>query len=153
MCTKYKKWFMNKKFIFLDFDGVLHGESQYSAGLFEHIHVFCDAVRPFSDTTQIVISSAWRETHTLEKLKVFFASDIAKLIVGVTPQREDSYNRGGRQREILDYCKENNIDHKQWIALDDMERFFNDACPNLILVDGETGISENNLEDLTNFLK
>ena len=144
---------MNKKFIFLDFDGVLHGTSQHSLGLFEHIGVFCDAVRPFLSTVQIIISSAWRETHNLEKLKVFFTSDIAQLIVGVTPQNLDSYKEGGRQREIMDYCKNNNISNEQWIALDDMERFFNDACHNLILVDGEIGLSKKNLEDLANFLK
>ena len=144
---------MNKKYVFLDFDGVLHGESQYSTGLFEHIEVFCDTVRPFSDTTQIVISSSWRETHNLEKLKVFFASDIAKLIVGVTPQRPDGYKKGGRQKEIMDYCKENNISNNQWMALDDMERFFNTDCSNLILVDAESGLSEKNLEDLEKFLR
>ena len=144
---------MNKKFVFLDFDGVLHGTNQHSLGLFEHIHAFCDTVRPFLSTVQIVISSAWRETHNLEKLKGFFTTDIAQLIVGVTPQNIDSYKEGGRQREIMDYCKINNILNEQWVALDDMYRFFSDNCKNLIWVDGETGLSKKNLEDLTNFLK
>lgn len=144
---------MAKKFIFLDFDGVLHGEGQFSNGLFEHIDAFCETVKPFVNNTSIVISSSWRESHSLNELKCIFESEVANIIVGITPQRKDSYNRGGRQKEIQDYCNEFHIAQEDWIALDDMKILFEKVCPNLILTNNETGINSQDLEKLRDFLK
>ncbi|NCQ51733.1 hypothetical protein GW796_07525 [archaeon] len=140
------------KTIFLDFDGVLHGEGINGKGFFEHVPLFCSAIRPFLDNVNIVISSSWREEHSIEKLKVFFEKDIQKRIVGVTPIIKETYGIGGREEEILMCCKENNIDNKSWIALDDMERFFSKNYKNLLLIDSESGISYGDIKILEYFL-
>lgn len=134
------------KTIFLDFDGVLHGEGKNSNQFFEHIDLFCNFIREYKNEVQVVISSSWREEKTLAELKNIFHEDVQCMIVGVTPQLpiEERYAKGGREKEVLLYCRENNINN--WIALDDQTRFFSDDCKNLILINGETGLS---IEDLS----
>jgi hypothetical protein len=141
-----------KKTIFLDFDGVLHGEGINSKGFFEHVDTFCNFLRPYKDEVEIVISSSWREDKTLEELKEFFHEDLKEIFKGVTPKfpNKESYALGGREKEILQYCSENDITN--WIALDDQSRFFSLECKNLILVDSETGINQKNLEELKSFI-
>ena len=140
------------KTIFLDFDGVLHGEGVNSKGFFEHVDIFCDSIRPYKEKIQLVISSSWREERTLEQLKEIFHEDLREIFVGVTPQisLEASYAIGGREKEILWYCQKNNI--VDWIALDDQERFFSPECKNLLLIDCETGLTQRNLKQIEEFI-
>ena len=142
-----------KKTIFLDFDGVLHGEGRDSKGQFEHIPLFCETIRPFISNLQIVISSSWRETHSIEKLRIFFEHDIKPLIIGVTPVHVNGFNYGGREQEIREYCSIHNILDTYWIALDDMERLFSPECKNVIFVDSEYGLSFGEVKALEYFLK
>lgn len=141
-----------KKTLFLDFDGVLHGEGKNSNGKFEHMEKFCHTVRPFVNNLQIVISSSWRETHSLESLKSFFEKDIGDIIVGVTPLFIDRFDSGGREKEILEYCRINSIDTNNWVALDDMEILFSNNCKNVILVDNEYGLLDGDIKMLKYFL-
>jgi HAD domain in Swiss Army Knife RNA repair proteins len=140
-----------KKTIFLDFDGVLHGEGIDSQGVFEHLEVFCETVRPFIKNIQIVISSSWRESYKFDDIKGFFEDDIQESVVGATPVRIDGFADGGREKEIVDYCTINSI--TDWIAIDDMERLFSSDCQNLILCDSQYGLGDGELMILTHFLK
>ena len=140
-----------KKTIFLDFDGVLHGEGIDSKGVFEHLEIFCETVRPFIKNIQIVISSSWRESYKIEKIKKFFEDDIQESIVGFTPVHIDGFDHGGREREIMDYCALNSI--TDWIAIDDMERLFSPDCKNLILCDSQYGLGYGEFKILEYFLK
>lgn len=141
-----------KKTIFLDFDGVLHGEGANSKGFFEHVNIFCNFLRPYKENVQVVISSSWREERTLEQLKEIFHEDLREIFIGVTPQLpiEESYAIGGREKEILLYCQKNNI--VDWVALDDKERFFSPNCENLLLINSETGLTQQNLKQIEKFL-
>jgi hypothetical protein len=140
------------KYIFLDFDGVLHGE-EFNIPLFVHMDRFCNTIRPFLPDVNIIISSSWRETHSLEHLKSNFHQDIREFIVGETPVHVDGFSHCGRYKEILAYCKNNQIHLHQWIALDDMHDLFPENCPNLIAVQGFAGLSPRNLDNLVKFLQ
>jgi hypothetical protein len=139
-----------KKTLFLDFDGVLHGESMNARGLFEHIDLLCNFLRPYKDQIQIVISSSWREDYSLKELQAIFHTDLREMVVGVTPQIPGSYLPGGREKEIMLYCSENQI--TQWVALDDQTRFFSNNCPNLILTNCDTGLNHHDLNLLEMFI-
>ena len=138
------------KTIFLDFDGVLHGEGKDSRGFFEHVDSFCNFMRKYKSEVEIVISSSWRKEKSLKELREIFHEDIHDMIVGITPGIEKSYSKGGREEEINMYCKNNNV--SEWVALDDMERFFKVGCKNLILVDGQIGLNSKDFEELEKFL-
>jgi hypothetical protein len=140
------------KYIFLDFDGVLHGE-EFNVPLFVHMDRFCHTIRPFLPEVNIVISSSWRETHSLEHLRTHFNDDIQPFIIGETPVHVDGFGYEGRYKEILAYCKMHHIENHQWIALDDMHDLFPEQCENLIAVQGFAGLSPRNLEKLSLFLQ
>lgn len=129
-----------KKILFLDFDGVLHfdGGALFSRlGLLEKHLLQMPGV-------EIVISSSWREEQSIEELKNYFPTTIRDQIVDVTPTLGDGYDRGGRQREIQAYLDSAGLDNKNcsWIALDDVQIFFEENWPHLILTDSNQGFTE-----------
>lgn len=56
--------------IFLDFDGVMHAVNQVD--LFCREDHLARVLRDFTNV-EIVILSAWRETHTLKNMLTFFS--------------------------------------------------------------------------------
>lgn len=129
-----------RKIIFLDFDGVLHPDG---VGLFSRLPVLESFLSRMPEV-EVVVSSTWREDHTLEELREFFSPALRERISGVTPSLEDGYELGGRQKEIQSYLETQNLDHDacSWIALDDIALFFEEACPNLVLTDSSQGFTE-----------
>ena len=104
---------------------------------------------------EIVISSTWRETQSLDELKNYFSVDFRDRITGVTPSLEDGYECGGRQREIQTFLDSANLnsENASWVALDDMPLFFEDGYPNLILTDSSRGFDESNGDALLAWYK
>lgn len=117
--------------IFLDFDGVLH-ELDRSMGLFScEVHL-AHVLRDYPHV-EIVVSSAWREEHTLKYIQAFFLTDLKTRIVGATPIHEirDAGDvAGSRYREILAYLGDSGAD---WLAIDDDALLFPPGCAGLIL--------------------
>ncbi len=140
------------KFIFLDFDGVLHSESDIEKPHFFHMLTLCQLLMKYRHSVKVVISSSWRMDNTLEQLKSHFPTVVRDLIVGVTPIINDSFNNGGRQKEIELYCHEHNIAPHEYIALDDLEYLFEKKWPNLILVNGHFGLTSNEMKLIEKFL-
>lgn len=70
--------------LFLDFDGVTHPEPYALETAFQQLP-FIEAVVRDMAGVEIVITSSWRESHSLEALRKFFALDIRPLVVGATP--------------------------------------------------------------------
>jgi hypothetical protein len=135
-----------KKILFLDFDGVLHPDG---IALFSKIGLLEEYLLQMPGI-EIVISSTWRETQTLDELKNHFSEAVRDKIIGVTPSLEDGYDCGGRQREIhafLDSAGMND-ESTSWVALDDMPLFFDEGYPHLILTDSSQGFSEDNGDSL-----
>ncbi len=126
-----------RTFLFLDFDGVLHGERG---------PLFCRVASLEQFLLQmpklaVVISSTWRETHSLRQLQANFSPAIRPQIIGMTPILPWQEQVGQRQREIEAYLAAQQIDANElsWRALDDLAWYFDSNCANLILVDGHNG--------------
>ncbi len=135
-----------RKIIFLDFDGVLHPDG---VGLFSRLPLLESFLSRMPEA-EIVVSSTWREDHTLDELRQFFSPELRQRISGVTPSLDDGYELGGRQKEIQSYLDARNLDHDacNWIALDDIALFFEEAWPNLVLTDSSKGFTEQEGEKL-----
>lgn len=85
-----------RRIIFVDFDGVLHPDG---VALFSRLPMFESLLARMPDA-EVVVSSTWREDHTLEQLRQFPSPDLRRRITGVTPSLEGGYDIGGRQMEI-----------------------------------------------------
>ncbi len=139
-----------EKFLFLDFDGVLHSEyceTHFSKRpLFEHYLAKMPAMR-------VVISSSWRELYPFQTLREQFTNSVQNSIIGITPLLACGYEAGGRQREIEAFLRAKGLDpaHTAWRALDDLAYLFDEGCPNLILVDPDRGFSDREGQILLNW--
>lgn len=134
--------------LFLDFDGVLHPEPCY-----EDENLFCrraqleNILRDFP-SVEIVISSNWRDTRTLEELQAFFSDDIAKRIIGVTPdwrdlrELHDVIGTYPRHIEIEGWRRQSGRVWEPWVALDDRAYWFRPFLENLIRCDPAVGIDD-----------
>ncbi len=73
--------------LFLDFDGVLHPfpKPNDPAQLFVNLDRLEGVFREYPDM-QIVVSSTWRESHTLLELKALFSSDLRGRVIDVLPR-------------------------------------------------------------------
>jgi hypothetical protein len=123
-----------RKILFLDFDGVLHTDTDTRQ--FSRIALLDSWLARMEDV-EIVISSSWRDAYPIESLKKIFPALLRERIVGATPILENGYAKGGRQREIEAWLAAASLHHANaaWIALDDNAAFFDIGCPFLILVD------------------
>lgn len=133
--------------LFVDFDGVLHPEFASRDTQMCFSKNFCAAVRAVDETEQmpIVISSSWRIQTPLHRMRSFFDEDIAKRVVGSTPDflpetkiTEEwrpfvGPSMPARQREIEAWMSKNSPNGK-WLAIDDMPKMFSKDCPNLFVV-------------------
>ena len=104
---------------------------------------------------EVVVSSTWREDHTLDQLRGFFSQPLRNRISGVTPSLDDGYEIGGRQKEILSYLSNEGLSDTTcyWVALDDIAMFFEDSCQNLVLTDSSIGFTEQEGEQLIAWYK
>lgn len=126
--------------LFLDFDGVLH-QFDRMRGVLVLIPEFERVMRHFP-AVDIVISSTWREAHSLAELRSFFSLDIAERIVDVTPVLDFRHHAYVREAEISAWLSDAGRAEEDWIAVDDTEWFFSPACCHLILVDTNLGFNE-----------
>ena len=70
------------KLLFLDFDGVLHPTHFAGEDPFNRVHLLEETLE--GSNIEIVISSSWRFTHSLEKLQKLLPNSISSLVIGVT---------------------------------------------------------------------
>lgn len=126
--------------LFLDFDGVLHPFSRPNGPLV-HVPYVERVLRDFPDV-DIVISSAWREGHSLEQLRSFFSEDIAERIVDATPQLDSLDHPFIREAEIHAWLRDAGREREPWVAVDDIAQFFSPGCRNLVLVDTDVGFND-----------
>jgi hypothetical protein len=140
--------------VFLDFDGVLHPEFSY-AECFTKRDLVEETLLPFlgEGKFKIVLSTAWRSSFTFEDLKRNFSAEFACHMVGVTPELEGGFSKGGREEEINQWLEANASKDDVWIALDDRKELFTEDCPRLFWVDPEFGFVENDAERLAEQLR
>jgi hypothetical protein len=125
--------------LFLDFDGVLHPFDR-PAGVLVLLPDFERVIRDFAGV-DIVISSAWREEHTLDQLRAFFSPDIQDRIIDATPIFDHVEHPYVREAEISAWLRDAGREGEPWVAIDDIDWFFTPGCRNLILVDTNTGFN------------
>lgn len=125
------------KFIFLDFDGVLH--SHYGAVesvLWFFLPRFESVVREFPDA-RIVVSSSWGDGRSLDRLREFFAPDIAPRVIDKvgTPLRRMKPH-GERGEACRQYCRRHRVKAGDWVAIDDTPSLFHRTHPLIHCVGG-----------------
>lgn len=140
--------------LFLDFDGVLHPDPCRNEDmLFCRLLHFESVMRDFPEV-DIVITSIWRNTRDLAKLRALFSPDIAKRIVGVTPdwreveQLVSVVGPYSRQVEIEGWLRQAGREGEPWLALDDRPKLFAPLLPNLICCDPEQGLGHEAIRQL-----
>lgn len=137
--------------LFLDFDGVLHPFDR-PTGLFSLLPEFECAMRDCPGV-DIVISSTWREAHTLEQLRALFSPGIRERIIDVTPVFNMLAHAHVREAEINAWLREAGRDGEPWLAVDDTEWLFAPGCANLLLVGTDTGLDAAALQELRRRLR
>lgn len=140
------------KYIFLDFDGVLHRSGAKSNPMFEHMDLFCNFIKQYKDSVRIIISSSWKDSFKLKNLQEFFHDEVADMVIGVTPNIKSEINKGSREIEIKSFCDNNNITKEDWIAIDDMQILFNNTS-NVIFTEPKEGLTNKELELIKLFIE
>jgi hypothetical protein len=134
--------------IFLDFDGVLHGESEVGSRPFNKLPLLEDALSKADSDFQIVISSSWRFHYTLDELKAHLGL-LKKYVVGVTP--EVTAGAEFRYREVMEIVEAYGLAH--WIAIDDADYAFPIGLENLIRCAPRLGFTESEAKLVVRWLK
>jgi hypothetical protein len=117
---------------FLDFDGVTHPyfpRAELTDAQNQHFSFLpaIEAVFRRHPNTGIVISSSWREKHSLEALQAKFSADVRDRVVGFTPVLESPGQRGedgSRQTEVEAWLAANGQSDAPWVAVDDTPFLF-----------------------------
>lgn len=135
--------------LFLDFDGVTHPEPYDQNAAFQQLPLIEAVVRDFVEV-EIVVSSSWRESHSLDELRKFFALDIQHRVVGVTPEIWDPERPQSflRECECMAWLTGNRPAGTRWLAIDDRPSWFQPNCPNLFVTDTTQGFLPNQMEML-----
>lgn len=138
------------KYVFLDFDGVLHGfkENTESFCLLDN---FEERLKPYEDKFKIVISSSWRLLYKFEDLKETLFLKLHN-VIGVTPYLGKEKLEYERFYEICKYCKDNKIGLQNACYIDDSETLFPPSCNFLLLTDGNIGITDKDIDKIIKFI-
>jgi hypothetical protein len=141
--------------LFLDFDGVLHGDPCNDKALLFGRLPPLEAVLRDAPLVKIVISSTWRDRRSLRELQEFFSPDIAGRIVGVTPRSRDFPDLAEvigptyqRSIEIEAWLRASPQWWSNWLALDDKRHWFRPFSKNLLCCDPRIGLSDENIAEL-----
>jgi hypothetical protein len=146
--------------LFLDFDGVTHPEPCYKQGCFSNLHLIEAVLREFP-AVELVISSSWRDHHTLDELRDMFSPDIGQMVVGVTPSIKNpssdwlpgSTTEHEREWEIETWMKANRPWGTPWMAIDDRAHWFRENSPNLLLTKSAFGFHPDQQSDFRSMLQ
>jgi hypothetical protein len=131
--------------LFLDFDGVMHPEFCHSSKHFMHRDYFEEVARAFPDI-ELVISSTWRLTRSLDELRELFSADIAARVTAVTPRYPqlddvpDTLVGYEREAECRAWLLQQGYAAREWLAVDDRSWNFRPFSRNTFLVDGSIGL-------------
>jgi HAD domain in Swiss Army Knife RNA repair proteins len=153
---------MTRRLCFIDFDGVLHPAGPTESELLRQLPEFEAWLRKHP-SVEVVISSSWRHSHTLEQLRAIFSPDLRGRIVGVTGTHwKRVHAETGevplatpheRELEVLHWLRENGAADAVWAALDDEVGNFRPDCRNLIPCDPGTGLESEQFAQLEAVLR
>jgi hypothetical protein len=120
------------KVVFLDIDGVLfpHYSKSWSAAAIGYLNSLCQEYG-----LQLVITSTWREKHSLEQLRELLgAQGVEGQIIGMTPIGD---SRGEEIKEWLD-----NTQCEDYIVIDDVVWNIEPHVENVFKCQSHIGLNE-----------
>lgn len=125
------------KFVFLDFDGVLHTQYGRDSTLWSLLPRF-EAVLRDCRETQVIVSSSWGDSRTLDDLRAFFAEDVRHQIVDKVRTHRVSFRsgRGERAAACERFCRRRRLRSGEWVALDDTSSLFLPRSPLIVCWNG-----------------
>jgi hypothetical protein len=127
---------MSVKFVFLDFDGVLHTCYGDQSTLWLFLPRVESVLRDFPEP-RIVISSSWADGHSLDELRAFFSPDVALRIVDkLSVRRHRIQQSGERGNACLSFCRRHKLKAGDWIAIDDTADLFRQEHPLIYCING-----------------
>lgn len=138
--------------LFLDIDGVLHpliprkDRPASEAAQLSYLPRLADVLSLYPDV-QIVISSTWRTTRTLDQLRALFPVTLQHRLIGVTPVLDESRYPGGREIEALAWLDAHSKG-EEWIALDDCAPCWTSLWRLVICDDGFRDAEERELREM-----
>ena len=148
--------------LFLDFDGVLHPE-RCTIDLYFCKLPLLEAWLRQHPLIDVVVSSSWREPHSLDVLREFFAEDVQPRVIDVTPvvsgaewaqaDGELIPVRFEREAEIQRWLHASDQPWRAWAALDDQASLFRPFCPNLVVCNRTVGLTKHELDLVDDVLK
>ena len=128
--------------LFLDFDGVLHRYGCKQSDLFGQLPLL-EAWLFQHPGVDVVISSTWRLTRSIEEIRGFFSPALRPRIVGVTPKLNgDSPERFVREAEVAMWLRGSDQPWKAWAVLDDKAWLFKPFNDRVVLCDPAVGLSD-----------
>lgn len=138
--------------IFLDFDGVLHaiGPKAFDSNktYFSKLPIFENWLREHKDVN-VVISSSWRDTMDLNKLRSFFSADIRHRVIDKCPLvAYEPKPEFWRHAEIMAWIEGSGY-KGPWLAIDDAVHEFPDKFAQLVICKPHIGIDEKVIKVLT----
>jgi hypothetical protein len=163
-----KDCLIKKKYLFLDFDGVLHPSEVYQDPvtehifleeqfeddghyLFEHVPLFLQILDEVDRPVEIILSTSWvRVLKGIEHAKAYLPEELQRRISGAIwhPEIQRHHYPQHRFGQILIYCEQNNISKEDWIAIDDDAiRWDEDYKENLVQTDGYVGLGSKKILD------
>ncbi|HXD39821.1 MAG TPA: HAD domain-containing protein [Ramlibacter sp.] len=151
--------------LFLDFDGVTHPDPCQAGRQFRRLPLIEEVLREF-EACRIVISSSWRVVHRLDEMRGYFAADMRRRVIDVTPAccgpdgQPDFALSAHRQWECEAWLSEkghlllpNRDVGAAWLAIDDRDDWFRPGCGNLLVTDATTGFGPDDAVRLRSMLK
>ena len=139
---------MKAKYLFLDFDGVLHPSLCNDNDRFSKVNLLSQALT--SSPCQIIISSSWRFQFTLDQLRKMLPISISNLVVDVTGEALNG--QYARHNEIRHWLESKQKPFADWMAIDDAKNEFPPDCPNLIATKSSQGITKEEIIKLKKWL-
>lgn len=139
---------MKAKYLFLDFDGVLHPSLSDNKDRFSKVNLLSQALT--SSKCQIIISSSWRFQFTLDQLKKMLPRSISNLVVDTTG--EAITGQYARYNEIKYWLESIQKPFADWMAIDDAINEFPPHCRSLIATKSSHGITRDQIIELEQWL-
>ena len=139
---------MKAKYLFLDFDGVLHPSLCNDNDRFSKVNLLSQPLT--SSPCQIIISSSWRFQFTLDQIRKMLPISISNLVVDATD--EPLNGQYARYFEIKQWLTNKQKPFADWMAIDDAINEFPPDCPNLIATKSSQGITKDQIIELKQWL-